>query len=70
MCIKFDKAFLEIFKPAFMRLIRILLGQTAGWLVAEAARLPAIYAVPVGAVINSAFKALRDKFPTWEWIPL
>ncbi len=57
---------------ALMRLARILVAQAISWALLEwgGVNVPMIN-VSVGALVNTIFKILRDKFPgVIEWLPL
>jgi len=61
-------------KAAILRLARILVGQTISWFLLNwgGVNIPMIN-ISVGAVINSIFKYIRDKYPNsiiLTWLPI
>lgn len=61
-------------KSAILRILRVLVGQGIGIVLATFGGVEVPYfGLTVGAVINGVFKFIRDKYPKsviLEWLPL
>jgi len=58
--------------PVLLRFIRVGVAQGIGLLIETTSQIGIPYlGITVGAVLNAASKALRDKFPKLvEWLPV